>query len=914
MTAGTKDPTIRIAGLTHRYEDRIALDAIDLKIHAGEMLGVIGPDGVGKSSLLALMAGVRRIQTGQISVLGGNIAVAHERRNICARIAYMPQGLGQNLYPSLSVYENLDFFARLFGKDKDERHKRIGELLEATGLAPFADRAMIKLSGGMKQKLGLCAALIHDPDVMILDEPTTGVDPLARRQFWDLISRIRHRRPHMSVIVATAYMEEAEPFDRLVAMDAGRILAVDSPQALKTRTGAQNLDEAFIGLLPASRQGEQTDFIIPPRRTDHGLPAIEAIGLTRRFGKFTAVDGVNFAIPQGEIFGFVGSNGCGKTTTMKMLTGLLAPTEGEARLFGHDVDASDMKTRQRVGYMSQSFSLYRELTVRQNLDLHARLFHVPETQRASRIEEMISRFDLHDVTDQLPDQLPLGMRQRLSLAIAVIHRPQLLILDEPTSGVDPVARDVFWRYLIEQSRVESVTIFISTHFMTEAERCDRVSLMHDGQVLAVGTPQDLARSRDVDSLEDAFIAYLGGDADIPSDAASESGFDGIDVSIGPNDGEEKPFDLRRFWAYAQREATELLRDRIRLAFALLGPLILMLAFSYGMSFDIENLEFAALDRDRTPESRELIASIGASRYFERRPDLRTPDDITRRLRSGELLMAIEVPPDFGKDLTRGITPDIGIWLDGAVPFSAESARGYVQGMIETYLAARAAGKTGVSPEFLPFEIEPRFRYNQSFKSVNAMVPGTIMLLMILIPAMMTAVGVVREKELGSITNLYATPVTRIEFLLGKQMPYILISLVSFATLTALAVIWFQVPIKGSSLALALGAILYIAATTGFGLLISTFVGTQIAAIFATAILSVVSSINFSGLFQPVSTMEGVPRFMAVTFPANYFQQISVGTFTKGLELTDLWTNHLALCGFAAIFLALAFLRLRKQES
>lgn len=878
------------------------------------MLGVIGPDGVGKSSLLALMAGVRRIQSGQITVLGRDISKAGQRRAVCARIAYMPQGLGQNLYPNLSVDENLDFFARLFGAAPETRRARIGELLEATGLAPFSNRAMSKLSGGMKQKLGLCAALIHDPDVMILDEPTTGVDPLARRQFWELIARIRARRPHMSVIVATAYMEEAEGFERLIAMDAGRILADDTPASLKAKTGTEALDEAFIALLPAAQRGDGGSFVVPPRAAADGAPAIEAKGLTRRFGKFTAVDGVSFTIERGEIFGFVGSNGCGKTTTMKMLTGLLAPNAGEARLFDRPVNARDLKTRQRVGYMSQSFSLYGEMTVRENLDLHARLFRVPRDEREPRVDEMISRFGLSPVTDAFPDALPLGMRQRLSLAIAVIHKPEILILDEPTSGVDPVARDGFWRYLIELSRDEGVTIFISTHFMHEAERCDRVSLMHEGKVLAIGPPDDLARARGVATLEDAFIDHLQERTDDPPAETATGGLEAADPDKPRKDRLARPFDILRLWAYARRELMELRRDPIRLAFALMGPLILMMAFSYGISFDVEHLKFAALDRDRTPESRELIASFSGSRYFEDRGDLTSPDDLARRLRSGELKLAIEVPPGFGKDRILGQSTEIGVWLDGAMPFRAETARGYVMGVMNHYATSQAVQDTGTPPTPLPFEIEPRFRYNQAFKSVNAMAPGTIMLLMIMIPAMLTAVGVVREKELGSITNLYATPVTKLEFLLGKQIPYVAVALISFITLVLMATSLFQVPLKGGTAALGLGALAYAAATTGFGLLISTFVRTQIAAIFAASILSVISAINFSGLFQPVSTLEGMPRFMAVTFPATYFQRISVGTFTKGLELPDLWPNHLILCGFAAVFVALALLLLRKQEA
>jgi ribosome-dependent ATPase len=492
-----------------RYGDVIALDGIDLDIPAGRMVGLIGPDGVGKSSLLSLLAGVRIIQEGTVEVLGGDMASKAHRKQVCPRIAYMPQGLGKNLYPTLSVEENLQFFARLFGHGAAERRQRIDELTQATGLFKFLERPAGKLSGGMKQKLGLCCALIHDPDFLILDEPTTGVDPLARAQFWDLIERIRADRPGMSVIVATAYMDEAQRFDWLAAIDDGKVLATGTPKELLETTNSPNLEEAFIRLLPEEKKRGHQAVVIPPLPEDGADDiAIEAEGLTMRFGDFVAVDSVSFRIRRGEIFGFLGSNGCGKSTTMKMLTGLLPASEGRAWLFGHEVDPHDLDTRRRVGYMSQAFSLYSEITVRQNLELHAKLFSVPPKDIPGRVEEMVERFGLVEVIDSLPASLPLGIRQRLSLAVAMVHKPELLILDEPTSGVDPVARDAFWRLLIELSRRDRVTVFISTHFMNEAERCDRMSMMHAGKVLDSDVPAKLVEKRGAKTLEEAFIGYL----------------------------------------------------------------------------------------------------------------------------------------------------------------------------------------------------------------------------------------------------------------------------------------------------------------------------------------------------------------------------------------------------------------------
>jgi len=910
------DVAASLGQVSHRYGGRLALDNVSLQIPAGRMCGLIGPDGVGKSTLLALIAGVRRLQSGSIAALGGDMRDADHRRASCARLAYMPQGLGRNLYPTLSVRENLDFFGRLFGQGAEERASRIDMLLKATGLDPFPDRPAGKLSGGMRQKLGLCCALIHDPDLLLLDEPTTGVDPLSRRQFWELIGRMRASRPQMSVVVATAYMEEAERFDWLAAMDDGRVTASGAPDEIKAMSGAASLETAFVALLPEAKRAGFEPVRPEPRQALAGPPAIEAEGLTCRFGDFTAVDNVSFRIGRGEIFGFLGSNGCGKTTTMKMLTGLLPATAGTARLFGEPLRVNDMATRRRVGYMSQSFSLYGELTVRQNLELHAHLFRLPAATIAARIEELLDRFALRDMAMVLPDALPLGLRQRLQLAVAVLHRPEVLILDEPTSGVDPVAREAFWRILMELSRRDGVTIFLSTHFMNEAERCDRISLMHAGRVLAVGTPAELTATRGAARLEDAFIAYLAEAMPEAGKAAGAAGEAGAtpDMADAAAAAPPRRLDWSRAWAYARREAMEIMRDPLRLAFALLGPLLLMLTFGYGISFDVENLTYAVYDQDRTRESRDYAESFAGTAIFKEQAPLSDVADAERRLGVGALTLAIEIPAGFGRDLLQGRQPAVSVWIDGAMPFRADTARGYVEAVTLAYVAEQMRRRLGNAPSLLPINIETRFRYNQDFKSIYAIAPGILMLMLALIPAMLTAVGVVREKETGAIANFRATPVNQVEFLFGKQLPYAGIALLSFLTLMALILYVFAVPVRGSGLALCLGALLYVFGTTGFGILISSFTRSQVAAIFATAIITIIPAVNFSGLLVPVSSLEGPGRLLGLAFPASWFQQVSIGTITKGLGFAELWPDLLMLSVFAVGYLGIAVLALRKQEA
>lgn len=902
---------LSIAHVSHRYGKTVALDDVSLDLPPGSALALVGPDSVGKSTLLALASGAKKLQRGSIAALGADYASRRAREAVQPRIAYMPQGLGRNLYANLTVAENIAFFARLFGHDRTERDRRIPALLDATGLAPFADRPMHKLSGGMKQKLGLCCALVHDPDLLILDEPTTGVDPLSRRQFWDLIETIRQSRPQLALLVATSTMDEAERFSHVIMLDQGRILASGSPAELKAQSGTQSLEQAFIALLPLERRGGlDGEPALPPPRVDKAAePVIAAKGLTRRFGDFTAVDHVDLAIRRGEIFGFLGSNGCGKTTTMKMLTGLLPATEGEGFLFGQAVSAGDFSIRRRIGYMAQSFSLYGELTVRQNLMLHAALYGLENARAIERSKAMVRHFDLKEHLDSIADTLPMGVRQRLSLAVAIIHEPEILILDEPTSGVDPVARENFWRELQRLAREQGVTIFISTHYMTEATRCDRVAFMHAGRVIATGAPAELQRAQNAASLEEAFIAYmeLGGrsvEETAPAIMAAEA--------ETPPAASRGWFSGRRLRAYAWRESIELLRDPIRLGFALFGTVMLMLLFGYGITFDVDNVSFSVLDRDGTPESRAYIETYSGSSYFRREADAPDGAALIQRLRGSEITLAIEIPPDFGADLRRGRAPEVSVWVDGGMPFRAETVEGYVNGAHASFLA-ELARQQGLSVS-QPASLVMRYRYNQAFRSIDAMVPALFAMMLMLIPAILATLGVVSERERGSITNLYVTPVHKLEFLLGKQAPYVALAYVNVLVLTAMAVFVFGVPLKGSLFGLLLGGFFYVLASTGIGMVTSCFTRSQVAALFGTAVLTIMPTVHFSGLMQPVSTLQGGARLIGSGFPATYFLRTSVGAFTKGLGLADLMPFILTTAAFWPILLAMAWLFLRKQET
>lgn len=504
---------VEILKLSHNYGKGKytikALNGVSLNIKTGESVAFIGPDGVGKSTLLDIISGIKKIQNdAKVYVLDGDVSSEDYRTKLSPDIAYMPQGLGKNLYGDLSVQENIKYFSDLFTMDEAQSAKLMYEVMEKTDLLRFKDRLAKNLSGGMKQKLGLCCALVHKPKILILDEPTTGVDPLSRQNFWELIFNIQKQEKDMTLLVATAYMEEAKVFNRIIMMDEGKIIADGNVNELLGKTKKDTLEAAFIEMLPIEKRGSHREFNVTPLDLSSRQSVISVKDLTKKFGDFTAVDSINFDIKQGEIYAFLGPNGCGKSTTMKMITGLLPVTSGERKIYGQDVSDDLMRIKKDLGYMSQNFSLYGELSVMENLRLHAVIFDLSSQETRHRINYVIDKFRLQKILNEKSASLPLGVKQRLSLAVAVLHKPSILILDEPTSGVDPIARDEFWELIVGLSREEGVTIFVTTHYLNEVMRCDRVAMMNNGRLLASDTPNNIMKSKGSDTLEKAFIEYI----------------------------------------------------------------------------------------------------------------------------------------------------------------------------------------------------------------------------------------------------------------------------------------------------------------------------------------------------------------------------------------------------------------------
>ncbi len=550
------DTVINVSAFVKRYKKYAAVDGVDLDVRRGEIYGLIGPDGAGKSSLMKAIAGVLTYDEGTVNVFGTLVDSERAAERVKQRIGFLPQGLGLSLYPDLSVEENIDFFARLRLVPEQELAQRKARLLTMTRLDKFRDRAMKNLSGGMKQKLGLICTLIHEPELAILDEPTTGVDPVSRREFWAILAELLQAKG-MTALVSTAYMDEASRFHRLSFLSSGKVLASGTPAEvqmlapglmvtfeatpqldaitrLKTqykqvealgsllrvfteetihatamqsitsslgditpvqlRVDEPELEDVFVALL--LRQGEQPTAVeMPPATpvTSNDALAIEAKGLIRYFGTFRAVDRVSFQVKSGEIFGLLGSNGAGKTTVIKMLNGILPPTGGEGWVAGVEMKTAGEAIKERIGYMSQAFSLYLDLTVEENIRLFAGIYGLDRQETKERLAWIVSMAGLKGYESSLTGRLPMGVRQRLALGCALVHQPRVLFLDEPTSGVDPIGRRHFWDILSRLAREEGVAMLVTTHYMSEAEHCDHLALMYAGRIVAEGSPGDMKR-------------------------------------------------------------------------------------------------------------------------------------------------------------------------------------------------------------------------------------------------------------------------------------------------------------------------------------------------------------------------------------------------------------------------------------
>ncbi|MHC9539140.1 MAG: ATP-binding cassette domain-containing protein [Vulcanimicrobiota bacterium] len=554
---------LTIEGVSKNFKSVKALKQVSFEVGKGEIFGLLGPDGAGKSTLIYIVGGVLPTKEGKVHLLGNDMLKTPEK--IRSHVGILPQGLGLSLAAELSIEENIDYFAEINSVDPAKREALKKDLLEVTKLAQFKDRQAKNLSGGMKQKLGICCTLIHSPRMIFLDEPTTGVDPISRRDIWYLINKIL-KENDITIFLTTSYMDEAERCHRMALMHEGEVLALgtmddlvkkiegtlievyvedqqkalgvlksmpeikviypagtklnaiynapgDAMESIRSYAAKNNLtitsleegipalEDVFLTKIMKEKAGANQEaleefFNTPGKKRKEGSSSdlmIEVKNLYKIFGKYTAVDNVTFDVKRGEIFGFLGPNGAGKTTTIKMLCGLFPPTKGSGKISSFDLMKQQWEIKKSIGYMSQKFSLYRDLTVSENIELYAGIYGVPKEDLKRRLELILKIADLEGKGDVITDSLPMGIKQRLALGCAIIHQPEVIFLDEPTSGVDPIARRIFWDIIFFLARRKKITILVTTHYMDEAEQCDRISLMHMGRLIALGSSTDLKK-------------------------------------------------------------------------------------------------------------------------------------------------------------------------------------------------------------------------------------------------------------------------------------------------------------------------------------------------------------------------------------------------------------------------------------
>ena len=490
---------IRVSDLTRRFGKTVALDDVSLDVHEGELFGIVGGDGSGKTTLLQSLCAILDPTSGRVTVDGHDSV--HESATITSRIGYVAQAW--SLYEDLTVEENLRFFGAIRGVEPHVLAQRRAELLRFAGLEPFLDRRAGALSGGMQKKLAVCCSLLHDPRVLVLDEPTLGVDPVSRRELWRLLSR--HHEAGNTIVLATSYMEEAARCDRVALLGAGRLVTCARPGEL-----GDDLEEAVVRLLDPGRAKATPSPRAPPAPRPPGIAgdAVRVDNLTKRFGDFVAVDRASFTLRRGEIFGLLGPNGSGKSTTIKMLCGIHPPSSGSIVLAGVDVVAHPGGAKERIGYMSQRFSLYPDLTVDENLAFFGEVYGLAPARLRARRDAVLAQAGLEGVSRSLVRSLSGALRQHVALASALLHEPQILFLDEPTSGVDPAARGTFWG-LIRSLAETGTTVLVTTHYLREAESCDRVAFIDKGRIVALEAPEAILRRYASATLEDAFLVAIG---------------------------------------------------------------------------------------------------------------------------------------------------------------------------------------------------------------------------------------------------------------------------------------------------------------------------------------------------------------------------------------------------------------------
>jgi len=914
-----------------------ALDDVSLRVRPRTITALVGPDGAGKTTLLRLAAGLLTADSGRLTVLG--VDTQADPQQIQSRIGYMPQRFG--LYEDLSVEENLNLYADLHGVSALERRERYPRLMEMTALAPFKRRLAGKLSGGMKQKLGLACTLVRSPELLLLDEPTVGVDPLSRRELWAIIQQLADEQ-QLTVLVSTAYLDEAQRCDEAIVLHHGRVLiqagAAEVSERARGRTflvsppeheAARNLQAELLHaheVVDAVPEGGRVRIVLLDEPTDAELsrivagapvepvsprfedgfmmllraagdeagqahplplehplqgeaagPVVEVHDLVRTFGDFTAVDHVSFEVRQGEVFGLLGPNGAGKTTTFRMLCGLLPASSGTLRVAGVDLRKARASARRRIGYVAQKFSLYAQLSVIENLEFFCGAYGLHGNRRRERVAWALDQFELRPLANLPAGQLPGGYKQRLAMAVALVHEPAILFLDEPTSGVDPLARREFWQRITALAE-QGVTVIVTTHFMVEAEYCDRVAILDAGNILAQGTPAELrSRAAPADqepTMEDAFIAVVeqARRQQKPNGNAAETG-----ELVPGSDWHWMPPKARRTWALVRKEARQMLRDASSIAIGIVLPVLLILLFGYGLSLDVTNIPLAVVLEEPSPDALDLAAGYQLSSYFDT-TILTAMPRAQQMMLNREIVAIVRIRSDFGRNVELG-DGQVQILVHGTDANRARIIQAYAQGVVGTWRARRAAnGRAVVSG---PVSIRDRLWFNSANDSRYFLVPGLIVLIMTLIGAFLTALVMAREWERGTLEALFVTPVRAGEILLGKTIPNFVLGMIGLALCVVTARLLFHVPLRGSVWLLTAASMLYLVVALAMGLLISSLVKSQFVASQITILVTFLPALMLSGFLFDLRNMPTAVRTITYVLPARYFVAVLQTVFLAG---------------------------------
>ncbi|GAB6983348.1 hypothetical protein JCM15908A_17230 [Prevotella dentasini JCM 15908] len=880
---------IRLSHISKHYGKAEALHDVSLSVGEGELFGLIGPDGAGKTTLFRIMATLLLPDGGTATLSGHDTLGEMEQIRQC--IGYMPGRF--SLYQDLTVEENLDFFARLFGTSVSEGYDLIAPIYSQ--IEPFRARRAGALSGGMKQKLALSCALVHQPEILLLDEPTTGVDPVSRKEFWEMLQRLRQRG--ITIVVATPYLDEIRQCDRVAFLQQGRVQGVGSPEEV-LGSFASVFSPPAIAKSPTTETGD--DIIV----VEH---------LVKAFGTFRAVDDISFTVRRGEIFGFLGANGAGKTTAMHILTGLHQPTGGRATVGGYDVSTEYEQIKRHIGYMSQRFALYEDLTVKENIRLFAGIYGMKDSDIARKTDELLDRLSFSGHKDDIVASLPLGWKQKLAFSVSIFHEPGVVFLDEPTGGVDPATRRQFWELIYDAAR-RGITVFVTTHYMDEAEYCDRISIMVDGRIKAMGTPQQLKDEFGQPDMDHVFT-HLARQATRESHAATtvadtekagSAGDKGTTAVPAGSPHAEK--ERRRGWRtgiFVRKESRHIFRDKRTMLILFGMPVVLMLLFGFAISTDIRNVRTVVVTSAMDVQTQRMADAIGASEYFDILRTAHTPAEAEEMIRRQEADIALVFPQDFARKLGG-----MQIITDGTDPNMGQQYANYVTQIVQQHLAENLA-KAGAG-QIPATSVAVKLLYNPQMKSAYQFVPGIMGLLLILICAMMTSVSIAREKERGTMEMLLVSPARPFVVIVAKAVPYLLLAFVILLTILLLSRFVLNVPLAGSWLLTIVLSAVYILLSLALGLFISTVAQTQLVALLMSAMMLLLPCLMLSGMMFPIESMPVVLQYVSAAMPPRYYIAAMRKLMIMGTGIGEVLQELLVLSGMAILFLGLTMARFRKR--